>query len=90
MDKEVNELAIEDLPEPYRGYAACIGIDNLFKLSELVGGKNVYIPISDSILLLANKKKIVQEYKSGISVKCLANKYSISTDTVYRYIRNYN
>lgn len=89
MDKEVNELTIEDLPEPYRGYAACIGIDNLFRLSELVGGKNIYIPIPDSIILLANKKKIVREYKSGVSVKKLAEQYNVSTDTIYRYIKNH-
>lgn len=85
----LKELTIDDLPEPYKTYAKAIGIDNLITLSDSIGGKTIYMPTKDSLILMASKKKVYQEYLAGSSVKSIAEKYRISIDSVYRYIKHY-
>lgn len=88
MDKSlIDELELEDLPEPYRTWAREISIKNLFGLASIVGGKTIYLPTPDSILLVASKKKIINDYYNGKSVKDIAKQHGISCDTVYRYLR---
>lgn len=83
------ELEVSDLPQPYKKYADTIGMDNFIKLSELIGGRNIYLPSPDSLLISSNRKKIVSEYRAGTSVRELADKYNISSDSIYRYIKRY-
>ena len=91
MDKGERNIELEasDLPQPYKKYADTIGMENFIKLSELIGGRNIYLPSPDSLLISPNRKKIVSEYRAGTSVKELADKYKISSESIYRYIKRY-
>lgn len=89
-DEELFEkLKASDLPQPYKKYADAIGIDNLIKLSDMIGGKEVYFPTPLSLYLTSNRNEIVREYMEGASVNSLADKYNISCKSIYRYIKQY-
>ena len=65
-----------------------IGIDNLLKLSRLVGGDSFYVPIESTLLRVFRNKKILEEY-NGCNVKDLAKKYGITRRMVH-YIVSQN
>ena len=62
-----------------------IGLDNLLKLSRLVGGGSFYMPIENTLLRVLRNKKILEEY-TGYNAKELARKYSISRRTIYNIV----
>ncbi len=83
----ISELTLEYIPQPYKKYAESIGIENLFKLAEKAGGKNIYLPKPQAILKNLIRHKIVEDYKTGkYTVNELSDKYEISFKTVLKYI----
>ncbi len=80
----LSSLSVDMLPEPYKTYANAIGIDGLYNLTKVLGGKTIYIPKDLRGLL---RKLIVSEFDSGVRLSDLAKKYSLSLSTVYRMIK---
>ncbi len=82
-----DDFDIKLLPYPLNRYANTIGVGNLIKLSELAGGRNIYIPKKDEILRHFNIAKIKEEYGKGESITVLAQKYGMSRSTIYKYLK---
>lgn len=88
IDKLIEEMLPEDLPEPYQRYAKGIGVQNLYALSKLIGGRTTYIPKPEALAKEIIKRKIICEYESGgISTRGLSEKYEISRTTVMAYLK---
>lgn len=80
----LNKLSNDLLPEPYKTYVEAIGIEGLYNLTRVMGGKTIYVPKDLRGLL---RKLIISEFDSGISLSKLAKKYSLSLSTVYRMVK---
>ncbi|WP_027625541.1 Mor transcription activator family protein [Clostridium lundense] len=79
LDKEL--LNPDILPEPYAYYAKIIGIDNLCKIAEKLGGTTIYIPKYDTLFKTIRNEKIKKEF-NGYNYQDLAIKYNICERTV--------
>lgn len=80
-------LLISDLPEPLRGYADTVGLDNLKKLARQSGGKNLYIPTEECLDKYGLKRRIIEGYRTGRSAAELSEEYGLSITTIYRYLK---
>lgn len=90
IEKLIDEIEPDDLPKPYKRYAQSIGVRNLYMLSQLAGGRTIYIPKPDALFKEVVKKKIICEYESGnTSTRRLAEKYQLSRTTVMAYLKGY-
>ena len=76
-DDWVKDITIEMIPEQYRDLARVIGIDNLLKLSRIMGGYNTYIPKEDYFTRTLRDTLIRKEY-NGYNCKYLATRYDLS------------
>ncbi|MDR2024040.1 MAG: hypothetical protein LBQ71_12555 [Hungatella sp.] len=78
MNDLISDLTPEMLPEGlFREMAEQIGVDNLIKLSKLVGGTTFYMPKTESILKPARDAKIRAEF-NGYNHVQLAKKYDVT------------
>ncbi len=78
MEKLINQLSINDLPEPYRTIAEECGIDAVISLAKHFGGSQMYFQKLDT-LLDALKQKLIREEFNGYNFDFLARKYQCST-----------
>lgn len=79
-------LLISDLPEPLRGYADAVGLENLKKLAQQSGGKSIYIPTEECLNKYSFMRRIREERETGKTINELSEKYGVSVSTVYRYL----
>lgn len=79
-------LLISDLPEPLRGYADAVGLENLKKLARQSGGKSIYIPTEECLNKYSFMRRIREERETGKTINELSEKYGVSVSTVYRYL----
>jgi Mor family transcriptional regulator len=78
MDKLLNDLTIEMIPEGlYRQIAELIGIENLARLAELIGGTTFYLPKLESFMKPARDAHIKAEYNGYNHVE-LAKRYGVT------------
>ncbi|MCX7880837.1 MAG: helix-turn-helix domain-containing protein [Ignavibacteria bacterium] len=63
-----------------------IGEENLQKIIEHFGGSSIYFPQVKKFRLAELKKKIVEEFQKGKTVKQIARESKVSINTVYRLI----
>lgn len=78
MNTLADKLTLEMIPDGiWRTVAGEIGVDNLVKLAELVGGANIYIPKAESFVRPVLHEKIKKEY-NGYNAPQLARKYGIT------------
>lgn len=82
-----SDLCLSDLPEPIRGYAEAVGIENFKELARRSGGKNLYIPNEECLNKYALKRRITEEHREGKSIPELAEEYGLSITTIYRYLK---
>lgn len=82
-----DDLLLSDLPEPMRGYAEAVGIENFKELARRSGGRNLYIPNEECLNKYGLKRRIVQEHGEGRSITELSEEYGISITTIYRYLK---
>jgi Mor family transcriptional regulator len=85
INELITQIRIEDLPPQHRQYAEIIGLDNLIKLCETMGGSGYYIPQTQELLSDWVCQRIREEY-SGYNIKSLVKKYGVSERTVYRWV----
>ncbi|WP_455437471.1 Mor transcription activator family protein [Hungatella hathewayi] len=78
MNKLAEKLTLEMIPDGiWHTVAEEIGVSNLIKLAELVGGANIYIPKAESFVRPVLYEKIKEEY-NGYNTAQLARKYGIT------------
>lgn len=88
MDKMISELAAEMTPDmvtegSWREVAEIIGMVNLIKVLEVIGGTTIYAPKPDTILRPIRDVQIKREF-NGYNHLALAKKYNLSE----RYMRS--
>lgn len=79
------DLCLDELPEPHRSLAECIGVEAMIKLVKQYGGCYQYIPKGDALFRMARDKGIKKEY-NGYNIPALARKYQISENHVRRLL----
>ena len=84
MDDMKEGLKIEMVPDGiYHHIAEQIGVDNLIKLAEIVGGTTFYMPKAESLLRPVRDAAIKEEF-NGYNHTELALKYNVTE----RWIRH--
>lgn len=86
MDKIVQKLATEMTPEMipegiWREVAEEIGIINLVKVLDIIGGVTLYAPKPDMITRTARDIQIKKEF-TGYNHQLLAKKYNLTERTI--------
>lgn len=81
MDKWMEDIPAELLPEQYRPLAELIGVQKLLLLAEQYGGDRLYIPKLETLVRRALYQKIREEY-NGYNIKQLMHRYNLTS----RYI----
>lgn len=82
MDK--NSYDIEALPYHCRKIARSIGLDNLLKVADAVGGEYLFIPKRNNLLKHLRRQYIKEDLAAGMTREQVAEKYNISVRQVYR------
>jgi len=78
MDDMFHELTAEMIPEGlYKKIAMAIGVDNFYRLTEVIGGATVYIPKSESVVRPIRDARIKEEF-NGCNHLELAKKYGVT------------
>jgi Mor family transcriptional regulator len=88
MEKWINEITVDEVPDKYKPLVDVIGIDNVIRMSIIFGGTNMYFPKSDMLVKSIRDKRIRREFNGG-NYKELARKYNLSESQV-RNIINYS
>lgn len=70
------EVTIDMLPELYQQVVSVIGIRNFLALCREIGGTNLYVPKSESVIRPIRDKRIKAEF-NGSNYKELAIKYNL-------------
>lgn len=84
MNPLVQELTMAMIPDGIcKAIAEEIGIENMIKLADLVGGASFYMPQSESLLRPARDVKIRDEF-NGYNTLELVRKYGVSERWVRR------
>ena len=78
MDNLSKELTIEMLQEGiYKDIAEVIGIENFYKLTQVVGGATIYLPKPESVIRPVRDNHIKAEF-NGYNHPELAKKYGVT------------
>ncbi len=64
-----------------------IGVESAAKLIRVCGGSYVYVPKMETITKSRRDKAIYNEFISGISIKNLTRKYSLSENAIRKIIK---
>lgn len=78
---------IEALPYHCKKIARRIGVENLFKISEEVGGEYIFIPKRENLLKYLQQKWIREDRAAGMTLEQIAKKHNISVPTVRRKLK---
>ena len=84
---EKRDYDISALPHHCREIALQIGVDNLFKISEAVGGEYVFIPKKGNLLKYFQQKWIREDRAAWMTLEQIAKKHNISVPTVRRKLK---
>lgn len=86
MDK--NGYDIENLSPDIRKMAQQIGVDNLIKVTEALGGRYLFIPKKENLLMCfyrgMRNEEIRADQQKGMTYEQIAQKHGISVSTVCR------
>lgn len=82
MDEDLLEnITLDDLPEPYNKMAEWLGLENTIKLAMEYGGANIYFPKMDAIYRSIRDRAICSEF-TGFNIPFLARKYDLTENRV--------
>jgi len=85
----MKEITADMLPDSmYRVIAEEIGLENLIKLTKLIGGATFYLPSAQRILLPVRNSIIRGEY-NGYNIPQLSRKYEISQRQIYEIVKSH-
>lgn len=65
-----------------------IGAEHTWKLVEMFGGSQFYLPMPENIAREYRNSKIYKDYKNGMGYKALKTKYRLSEMTIRRIIKS--
>jgi Mor family transcriptional regulator len=82
----VEDINIEELPEPYKTLAGNIGLRNTLKLADMYQGMAIYLPKLDGLIRRIRDEQIRKEF-NGANYKEIALKYKL-TEVWVRQIVN--
>jgi len=84
----LNEITLDMIPDGiHRAIAQKIGVANLIKLSEVIGGTTFYIRKRSGLIVPIRNMKIAREF-DGKNRSELARKYGISRAWLNQILRN--
>jgi len=75
--KWLENVSVDDLPEPYNEMARIVGIRSAIELAAALGGSMLYFPKLESLKRMIRDKRIRDEY-TGTNCRQLAKKYGIT------------
>lgn len=81
MDKWMEDIPAELLPEQYRPLAELLGVQKLLRLADRYGGAKMYIPKVDTLIKKALHQRIREEY-NGYNIKQLMRKYNLAIRSI--------
>ena len=84
----IKKVKPNEIPVEYQELVQAIGVENLIKLSILIGGTTNYIPKLDRLIQQTRDRLIVTEY-NGYNINELATKYDITDVWVRKVIREH-
>jgi Mor family transcriptional regulator len=85
MNKWLNDIQVDDLPEKYRQMAELIGVDNVLKLAESYQGEQLYFS-SLSKLITKKKKEYIKAKFTGNNHKDLSKETGFAVRFIYRIL----
>ncbi len=65
-----------------------IGAEHTWKLIEMFGGSQLYLPMPENIAREYRNSKIYKDYKNGLDYKKLKTKYRLSEMTIRKIIKS--
>ena len=83
------EIELEILPDSYKYIAELIGLEKAIVILKHFGGSTIYIPKIDSCNRYYRNKKIVDDYRSGLSYSQISTKYDLTSVSVRNIISSY-
>lgn len=86
-DELVENIKLEDLPEPYDRMAEWLGLENVIKLAQELGGANVYFPKLDAVYRAIRDRALRSEF-TGFNIPQLAKKYDLTENRVREILRD--
>ena len=81
----INDITLEQLPQPYETIAREIGVANTLKLASMYQGTGFYFPRLDGVLSEMRNKRIREEF-NGSNHKELARKYELTERWIYEIV----
>lgn len=78
-------MRLVDLPENLQDIAEAIGVENLVKLAELVGGQQIYIPKPESLNRSVLHQQIRAEF-TGANVAELSRRFGYTASHIRRIL----
>lgn len=82
------QIKEEELPALYRMLSKIIGLDNVLKLAEEIGGDAIYFPKLSNLspVIKSRNKKIIKEF-NGHNARALGRKYGLTARRIYGIVK---
>ena len=77
MEKWMEAITIDMLPEQYQPLAEIIGVQQLLNLAEKQGGSNMYVPKLEALVRTTRDRQIKEKF-NGYNAEQLARDYGIT------------
>lgn len=87
LDELMTDVRPEDLDEKNREIFEIVGIEAMKRLFDLRRGDNLYIPKPEKLIMQARNRRIIKEYKEGLTISELAKKYDLTVQHVWRLVK---
>lgn len=82
----MQDLDVEQFPEPYQTMAREVGVPNMLKLARHFAGTGMYFPKLDDKLMAMRNERIRAEF-DGSNHKELARRYDLTERWVYEILK---
>lgn len=88
LSKELlDEFNIDDVDGPIRFFISYMGIENMYRICEELGGFNLYIPKAESLFRNPRNRMIRRDF-NGSNYKDLAKKHKMTEVNIRNIINN--
>lgn len=77
MEKWMEAITIDMLPEQYQPLAEITGVPQLLALAEKQGGSNLYVPKLEALVRTARDQQIKEQF-NGYNAEDLARRYCMT------------
>lgn len=87
LNELIEDTAIEDIGERYRGIVDLIGIRKFILLSNYARGDELYFPKVENVVGPARNRRIKKEY-NGYNSRELADRYNLTVKQIQNIMKN--